>query len=114
MVAIWEARDPSKLPLEELMGPLMTYEIMMKDHDKDEEEDKKKKKTMALKSFSQDEDEEIGDSELEDFVLLSKKYKKYLRLKKKNNSKPNFKSNDHTMNKYSMKRKSNKKTMKAT
>ena len=78
---------------------------------------KKKKKTMALKSFTQDEDEEdeeVGDSELEDYALLSKKYKKYLRLKKENNSKPNFKSNDHTTNKYSMKGKSKKKAMKAT
>ena len=41
VVAIREVRDLSKLPLEELMGSLMTYEIMMKDHDKEEEEDKK-------------------------------------------------------------------------
>ena len=59
----------------------------MKDHDKEEEDDKKKTKTMALTSFTQDEDkedEEIGDSELEDCALLSKKYKKYLMLKKEN------------------------------
>ena len=51
VVAIREARDISKLSLEELMGSLMTHEIMMKDHDKDEEKDKKKK-TVALKSFT--------------------------------------------------------------
>ena len=99
VVAIREARDLSKLPLEELMGSLMTHEIMMKDHDEDEEKEKKKKKSLALKSFTQDEDEEdeeIGESELEDYALLSKKYKKYLTLKKKNNSKSNFESNDHT------------------
>ena len=114
VVVIREARDLSKLPLEELMGSLMTHEIMMKDHDEEEEEDKKKKKTMALKSFTQDEDEEdeeIGDSMLENYALFSRKYKKYLRLKKENNSKPNFKSNDHTTNKYSMKGKSRKKAM---
>ena len=55
MVAIREARDLSKLPLEELMGSLMTHEIMMKDHDKDEEKDKKKK-TIALKSSIQEEE----------------------------------------------------------
>ena len=80
------------------MGSLMTHEIMMKYHDEDEEKDKKKKKTMALKSFTQDEDEEdedFGDSNLEEVALLSK-YKKYLRLKKENNSNPNFNSNDHT------------------
>ena len=39
VVAIREARDLSKLPLEELMESLMTHEIMMKDHDKDEEKE---------------------------------------------------------------------------
>ena len=95
----------------------MTHEIIMKDHDKEEEEDKKKKKNVALKSFTQDgdeEDENIGERELEDYALLSKKYKKYVRLKKKNDSKPNFKSNDSTSNKYSMKGRSKKKAMKAT
>ena len=43
MVAIREAMDLSKLPLEELIGSLMTIKIMMREHDKDEEEDKKKK-----------------------------------------------------------------------
>ena len=117
IVAIWEAKDLSKFPFEELMGPLMTYEIMMKDHDKDEEKDKKKKESMALKSFTQDEDKEdkeIGDIELEQVALLSKKYMKYLRLKKESNSNPNFKSNDHTKNKSTMRRKSTKKAMKAT
>ena len=80
---------------------------MMKDHDKDEEEDKKKKKAMALKSFTQD--EEIGDSELQEVALLSKKYKKYLRLKKENNFKQNFNSNDHTMNKCPIRRKRKRK-----
>ena len=60
---------------------------------------------MALKSFTQDEDEEdeeIKDSELEEVALFSKKHKKQLRLKKENNFKPNFNSNDHTTNKCPM------------
>ena len=40
VVAIRETRDLSKLPLEELMGSLMTHEIMMRNHDKDENEHK--------------------------------------------------------------------------
>ena len=59
---IWEAKDLSKLPLEELMGSLMTHEIMMRDHDKDEEYNKKKK-TIALKSSTQEEEEEEELSE---------------------------------------------------
>ena len=56
----------------------------------------------------------IRDSKLEDIALLSKKYKTYLRLKKENNSNPNFKSNDLTKNKCHMRRKNKKNAMKAT
>ena len=49
VVAIWEVKDLSKLPLEEFIISLMTHEMMMRDHDKDEEEEKKKK-IIALKS----------------------------------------------------------------
>ena len=89
VVAIRKARDLSELPLEELMGSLMTYDIMMRDHDKVEEEDKKKK-IIALKSLTQEEEEEeeeISDSELDDIALLTRRYKKYLRFKKGNNLK---------------------------
>ena len=109
-MAIREARCLSKLLLEELMGSFMTHEIMMKDHDEDEE--KEKKKSLAPKSFTQDEDEEyeeIGESELEDYALLSKNFKRYLRLKKDDNSKPNVNSNKHPMRK-----KRKKKVKKAT
>ena len=86
VAAIREARDLSKLLLEELMGSLITHEIMMRDHEKDEEEDKKKK-IIALKSSIQEEEEELRDSELDDIALLTRKYKKYLRFKKGNNFK---------------------------
>ena len=70
----------------------MTHKIMMKKQNKDGvEETKKKKKTIASKSFNQEEDDE--DEELEDIAILSKKYKKYLKLKKENNFKKNFKGN---------------------
>ena len=91
VMAIREAMDLSKLPLEELMGSLMTHEIIMRDHDKDEEEDKKKK-TIALKSSTQEE-EELSDSELDDIALLTRRYKKYLRFKKGNNLKKYSKGN---------------------
>ena len=111
VVAIREARDLSKLSIEELMGSLMTHEIMMKDHDEDEEKNKKKKKSLALKSFTKnkEDEEEIGDSELEDFTLLSKKLKKYSKLKKESISKAN-----HNGNKHPMKKKSKKKAFKAS
>ena len=71
VVAIQESRDLTKLSLEELMGSLMTLEIMMKEHDEDEEKNKKKKKSLALKSITKNKDEDIEDSELEDFVIRS-------------------------------------------
>ena len=71
------------------MGLLMTHEIMMKHHNKDEKENKKKKKMIALKSFTQDEykeDEEFGDSESGYIALFSKKYKRYLKSRRKTTS----------------------------
>ena len=86
VVAIQEVRDLSKLLLEELIGSVMTHEIIMRNHDKDEQEDKKKK-TIAIKSSTQDkkeEEEELSDSELDDIALLNRRYKKYLKFKKRN------------------------------
>ena len=87
MMAIQEVRDLSKLHLKELMGSLMTYEIMMRDHEKDEEEGKKKK-INALKPSTQEEDDEVlSDSELDGIALFTRRYKKYLKFKKGNNLK---------------------------
>ena len=60
----------------------------MRDHDKDEEEDKKKK-IINLKSTTQEEeeDEELSNSKINDTVLFTKRYKKYLRFRKGNNLK---------------------------
>ena len=67
----------------------------MRDHDKDEEEDKKKK-AIVLRSSAQEEEEEeeeLSDSELDDIALLTRRYKKYLKLKKGSNLKRYSKSN---------------------
>ena len=90
VVAIWEARDLSKLPIEELMGSLTTHEIMIRMKKRE-----KKKKTIALKTIAlkssiqeeEEEEEELSNSELDDIALLTKRYKKYLRFKKGNNLK---------------------------
>ncbi|PON99439.1 hypothetical protein TorRG33x02_046060 [Trema orientale] len=78
VVAIEEAKELSKLPLEELMGSLMTHEILMKETNEDKIE-KKKKKGIALKAAIQEnneEEEEFADSELEGIDLLNKRYNK--------------------------------------
>ncbi|PON79915.1 hypothetical protein TorRG33x02_234570, partial [Trema orientale] len=95
VVAIQEAKDLSKLPREELMGSLMTHEILLKETNDDEVEEKKKK-GIALKAAIQESNEEekdFVDSELKDVALLIKRYKKYSNFKKKN-FKKNIKSND--------------------
>ena len=69
---IWEARDLSKHPLEKFMVSLMTYETMMRDHEKDEDKDKKKN-TISLKSTTQqeeEEDEKLNGSKFDDIALL--------------------------------------------
>ncbi|GAV62742.1 zf-CCHC domain-containing protein/UBN2 domain-containing protein [Cephalotus follicularis] len=55
VTAIEEAKDLNTLPLEELLGSLMTHEMTIKNHEDDEEQDKKKrkrfKKYLAKKKF---------------------------------------------------------------
>ena len=48
MIAIQEAKDLTKLSLEELIGPLMTHELNMAQ--REEEEESKKMKTITFKS----------------------------------------------------------------
>ncbi|GAV59063.1 UBN2 domain-containing protein, partial [Cephalotus follicularis] len=49
VTAIEEANDLNTLPLDELLGSLMTHEMTIKNHEDDEEQDKKKKKVVAFK-----------------------------------------------------------------
>ena len=80
-----EARDLTKLSIEEFIGSLMTHDLNI--HQKEKEEDSKKKKTIAFKSTtkfkesdeSKDEDEEKNKDENEDFKLLTRKFKSFLR-----------------------------------
>ncbi|GAV62154.1 UBN2 domain-containing protein [Cephalotus follicularis] len=51
---IEESKDLNTLPLEELLGSLMTHEMTIKNHEDDEEQDKKKKKVIAFKSSTTD------------------------------------------------------------
>ncbi|GAV77656.1 UBN2 domain-containing protein, partial [Cephalotus follicularis] len=57
------AKDLNTLPLEELLGSLMTHEMMIKNREDDEEQDKKKKKVIAFKSSTVDSSEEESDDE---------------------------------------------------
>ena len=55
VTTIQEAKDLTKLPLEELIGSLMTYEINLAKKQQDGED--KKKKSIALKATTKEEEE---------------------------------------------------------
>ncbi|GAV68733.1 LOW QUALITY PROTEIN: UBN2 domain-containing protein, partial [Cephalotus follicularis] len=82
VTAIEEAKDLSTLPLEQLIGSLMTHETIMKSH---EHVESKKKKSIALKASK----EESESDEDDDIVLISKQFKKFLKKKVKRPSKIN-------------------------
>ena len=80
VTVIQEAKDLTKLPLEELIGSLMTHEIIMKEHLEDES---KKKKSIALKTISLEVDPEDDDGlDEDDIAYFSRKYKNFIKRKK--------------------------------
>ncbi|RVX16212.1 hypothetical protein CK203_014578 [Vitis vinifera] len=73
-------KDLTKLPLEELIGSLMTYEINLAK--KQQEGEDKKKKSIALKATTKEEEEveeEKQSEEDEDLALITRKFNKFMR-----------------------------------
>ncbi|GAV62400.1 UBN2 domain-containing protein [Cephalotus follicularis] len=90
VTAIEEEKNLNILPLQDLLGSLMTHELSMQKKDDDEEkEKKKKKKIVALKSSLIQDSED--DDENEWLALITRKFKKFLASKKKFGGKPNKK-----------------------
>ncbi|RVW88437.1 hypothetical protein CK203_043855 [Vitis vinifera] len=80
VTAIQEAKDLTKLPMEELIGSLMTYEINLTK--KLQEGEDKKKKSIALKVTTKEEEdveEEKPSDENDDLALITRKLNKYMR-----------------------------------
>ncbi|GAV75756.1 UBN2 domain-containing protein, partial [Cephalotus follicularis] len=75
VTAIKEAKDLSTLPLEQLLGSLMTHETTMKSR---EHVETKKKKSIALKASKED-SESDGDGDL---ALITSQFKKFLKSQK--------------------------------
>jgi hypothetical protein len=80
VTAIEEAKDLMKMNLDELLGSLMTHEIMLKGR----EEEAKPKRSLALKSSHQESEEEEESDDDKETTLLTKRFKKFMR-KEKNN-----------------------------
>ncbi|KAL6331138.1 hypothetical protein AAG906_009566 [Vitis piasezkii] len=82
---IQEAKDLTKLPIEELIGSLMTYEINLEKKLKEGED--KKKKSITLKATTKEEEEEEEEEEVEEekqseeddgLALITRKLNKYI------------------------------------
>ncbi|GAV59919.1 LOW QUALITY PROTEIN: UBN2 domain-containing protein, partial [Cephalotus follicularis] len=90
VTAIEEAKNLNVLPLEDIIGSLMTHELSMQKKDDDEEKEKKKKKIVALKSSLIEDSEDDDDDE--ELALITRKFKKFLASKK--NDYPRLKKKD--------------------
>ncbi|KAL5569945.1 hypothetical protein UlMin_026520 [Ulmus minor] len=80
VTAIQEAKDLSKLPLDELIGSLMTHEITMNQNLEDGVKTEKEKNLAFSSSTSYDDGEK-------DIALLAKRFKKFLKHDRKNRRK---------------------------
>ncbi|KAL5551274.1 hypothetical protein UlMin_001450 [Ulmus minor] len=80
VTAIQEAKDLSKLPLDELIGSLMTHEITMNQNLEDGVKTEKEKNLAFSSSTSYDDGEK-------DIALLAKRFKKFLKYDRKNRRK---------------------------
>ena len=90
--AIQEAKDLDTLPLEQLVGSLMTYEMNIKQKNTENE---KKKKVIALKTTTSKEESSGSSSEEEeddDVALVSRKFRKFMRKKKHGYKKRHYKA----------------------
>ncbi|GAV67663.1 UBN2 domain-containing protein, partial [Cephalotus follicularis] len=70
VTVIEEAKNLSILPLEDLLGSLMTHELTMQKRVDDEEKEKKKKKVIALKSSTNEESDDDEDDDDDDDLSL--------------------------------------------
>lgn len=77
VTAITEAKDLSKLSLDELLGSLMTHEITQKGH-----EGEPPKRSLALKSSHPESEDEEGDSNDEEMALITRRFKRFMRKEK--------------------------------
>ncbi|GAV89681.1 UBN2 domain-containing protein, partial [Cephalotus follicularis] len=81
VTAIEEAKNLNILPLENLLGSLMTHELSMQKKYDEEDKEKKKKKIVALKSSLIEDSED--DDENQELALITRKFKKFLASTKK-------------------------------
>ena len=80
VTTIQKAKDLVKLPLEEHIGSLMTYEITLEK--KQQEGQDKRKKSISFKAITKEEkevEEEKESEEDEDLSLITRKFNKFMK-----------------------------------
>ena len=80
VTTIQEAKDLTKLPLENFIGSMMTYEINLAKKQREWED--KKQKIIALKATTKEEEEieeEKQSIENKDLTLITRKFNKFMR-----------------------------------
>ena len=80
VTTIQEAKDLTKLPLENFIGSMMTYEINLAKKQREWED--KKQKIIALKATTKEEEEieeEKQSIENKDLTLITRKFNKFIR-----------------------------------
>ena len=83
MEAIEEAKNLKELPLEELIGSLMTYEMKILRQEKEMQEEEGKKKSIALKVQEEKVIDETKINNMEDDIALITKRVQKLMMKNK-------------------------------
>ncbi|GAV68909.1 zf-CCHC domain-containing protein/UBN2 domain-containing protein, partial [Cephalotus follicularis] len=91
---IEEAKDLTTLPLEQLLGSLMTHETTMKNHESEETSMRKTVSLRASKEENKNESDEDGD-----MALITKQFQRFL----------NYQKGKKTFKKYPQKEESTKK-----
>ncbi|GMI86605.1 hypothetical protein HRI_002329800 [Hibiscus trionum] len=79
--AIIEAKDLKTLKLDELIGSLLTHEMMSKGKEEKKKEVEKKKFGIALKASKEDIDSS-GDDEDKEMAMFAKRFKRFMRSNK--------------------------------
>ena len=73
VTSIQEAKKLNTLPLEELLGSLISYELTQMQHAQYDEE--KKRRTIAFKSTNEEEEKSATDEDNEEIAFITQKFK---------------------------------------
>ena len=81
--AILEAKDLNRLPLEELLGSLLTHEMdLYEEEESGPKNDKRRGMALKSKVIDDSEAEEDSDSDEEEMAMYARKFKKFIRKNK--------------------------------